>query len=293
MLKYFTKFAMEIVPSVIATILGAYIVNHYITAKPAADPAAVTESKKVEVKADARTDIKADPKTDPKSEAKPAEAMTDLTNLPEPGVRAKGISEKAIQAILGKPAESVSEKPAETPAAAPEVRRIPLTREKAVAKAAPVAVPAPAAAASPPVETAAIPEEHRDAAELARAAIERLRANSGGNDVSRAQESARAIEPQRVPEAPRSVVAVPPAIRPLPPPITVAVPGAGTPGAPVPVNPSYTGSVRIDDPLRPTPPADIPTAPPSRPLDLHADGKTVAEDMLSAAKSMFHAVLPK
>jgi len=284
MLKYLTKFAMEIVPSVIATILGAYIVNHYITAKPVTDPAAVssTESKKVEVKADAKTDIKADPR----AEVKPTEALTDVTNLPEPGVRAKGISEKAIS---GKPAESVSEKPAE----APEIRRIPLTREKAVAKAAPVAVPAPAAAASPPVETAAIPEEHRDAAELARAAIERLRATSGSNDVSRSQESARAIEPPRVPESPRSVVAVPPAIRPLPPPITVAVPGAGTPGSPISVNPPYTGSVRIDDPLRPTPPADIPTAPPSRPLDLHADGKTVAEDMLSAAKSMFHAVLPK
>jgi hypothetical protein len=141
------------------------------------------------------------------------------------------------------------------------------------------------------VETAAIPaEEHRDAAELARAAIERLRAASGSNDVSRAQEPARSIEPPRVQEAPRSVVAVPPAIRPLPPPITVAVPGAGSP---VSMNPPYTGSVRIDDPLRPTPPADIPTAPPSRPLDLHADGKTVAEDMLSAAKSMFHAVVPK
>ena len=286
MLKYFTKFAMEIVPSVIATILGAYIVNHYITAKPATDPASVssTESKKVEVKADAKTDIKADSR----AEAKPAEAMTDVTNLPEPGVRAKGIAEKAIS---GKPAESVSEKPAEA-AVAPEIRRIPLTREKTVAKTAPAAVPAPAVVASPPIETAAIPEEHRDAAELARAAIERLRAASGGNgnDVSRAQESARAIEPPRASEAPRSVVAVPPAIRPLPPPITVAVPGAGSPVA---VNPPYTGSVRIDDPLRPTPPADIPTAPPSRPLDLHADGKTVAEDMLSAAKSMFHAVLPK
>ena len=37
MLKYLKKFAMEIVPSVAATIIGAYIVNHYITAKPAAD----------------------------------------------------------------------------------------------------------------------------------------------------------------------------------------------------------------------------------------------------------------
>jgi len=286
MLKYLTKFAMEIVPSVIATILGAYIVNHYIIAKPASDTAAVssTESKKA----------KADAKTDPKTEVKPAEAATDLANLPanvpEPGVRAKGISEKAIS---GKPADSVTEKPAEAPAVAPEPRRIPLTREKAAAKTAPVAVPAPAVAPSPPVETAAIPEERRDAAELARAAIERLRATSGGNDAPRAQEVARAIEPPRIQEAPHSVVAVPPAIRPLPPPITVAVPGAGTPGAPIPVNPPYTSSVRIDDPLRPTPPADIPSAPPSRPLDLHADGKTVAEDMLSAAKSMFHAVLPK
>ena len=41
MLKLASKFAMDIFPSVIATILGAYIVNHYINAKPpAADAAA-------------------------------------------------------------------------------------------------------------------------------------------------------------------------------------------------------------------------------------------------------------
>jgi hypothetical protein len=57
-------------------------------------------------------------------------------------------------------------------------------------------------------------------------------------------------------------------------------------------------SARLDDPLRPTPPADI---PPPRPLDLRADASepaardhtTVADDMLSAAKSVFQAVLPK
>ena len=295
MLKYFTKFAMEIVPSVIATILGAYIVNHYINAKPAADAASVssTESKKVEAKANAKTDPKnpdsksSDSKTsdskasDTKTELKPAEAMTDVANLPEPGVRAKGISEKAV---LGKPAESVSE----TPAVPVEPRRIPLTRDKAVAKTAPAAAPAPQ-----PVETAAVPEERRDAAELARAAIERLRAGSSGNNAAaRPQEVVRATEP-RVQDAPRSVVALPPTLTPLPPPITVAVPTAGTPGSSEPANSPFTSSVRIDDPLRPTPPADIPSAPPSRPIDLHADGKKVAEDMLSAAKSMFHAVLPK
>jgi hypothetical protein len=66
------------------------------------------------------------------------------------------------------------------------------------------------------------------------------------------------------------------------------------------MTPPYPAAARIDDPRRPTPPADIPSSPSSRPLDLHADAReppqpehtTVAEDMLSAAKSVFHAVLP-
>lgn len=35
--KYLSKFVLEILPSVVATIIGAYIVNHYIVAKPATD----------------------------------------------------------------------------------------------------------------------------------------------------------------------------------------------------------------------------------------------------------------
>ena len=41
MLKYLTKFAMEIIPSVVATIIGAYIVNHYINTKPDSPPSTV------------------------------------------------------------------------------------------------------------------------------------------------------------------------------------------------------------------------------------------------------------
>ncbi len=303
MLKYLTKLAMEIFPSVVATILGAYIVNHYIVNRPAADaPAAAlsaTEAKRVEAKADPKTGAK----NDTKIEAKPAEASTDVANIPEPGVKAKGISEKAI---FGKPAvdsayEKAVEKPADGVTVVTEPRRTPTApREKAVAKTQSVPAPvttSPAVTAPAPVEAAAVPDEHeqhRDAAELARAAIERLRATSGGNEAPRPQETARAPEAPRVQDAPRTVVAAP-AIRPLPPPITVDVLGSpGQPATPSTMNPPYTSSVRIDDPLRPVPPADIPTAlPPSRPLDLHADAKTVAEDMLSAAKSMFHAVLPK
>ena len=53
------------------------------------------------------------------------------------------------------------------------------------------------------------------------------------------------------------------------------------------------------NPNRPTPPADIPL---SRPLDLRAEmaepsvrerATAAAEDALSTAKSIFHAVLPK
>ena len=45
MLNYLKKFAVDILPSVAATIIGAYIVNHYIVAKPGADaPAAARVS---------------------------------------------------------------------------------------------------------------------------------------------------------------------------------------------------------------------------------------------------------
>ena len=90
-------------------------------------------------------------------------------------------------------------------------------------------------------------------------------------------------------------------MRPLPPPIMVSAPPADAvdPAASQP-RPPYASNPRADDPLRPTPPAEIPTARP--PLDLRAEmapprekteKTSVADDMLSAAKSVFHSVLPK
>jgi hypothetical protein len=298
MLKHLTKLAMDILPSVLATIIGAYIVNHYINGRPATDTPAAAVSP---VKADGKSDPG---KTDPKS-------STDVANLPEPGVKAKGISEKSI---LGRsPADSAAEKPVEASLSPVDTHRNPFaSREKAekpVAKASPAPMTpavtasptvAPSSPATTPAETAAVP----DATDLARAAIERLRANSDGP--ARNQDAARAPEPPRIQDAPRVVVAAPPqpavppqsAIRPLPPPITVGGPTAETPvAAAPPLNPPYTGAVRPDDPTRPVPPAEIPPPPP---MDLRAGGLNpreqatkVAEDMLSAAKSMFHAVLPK
>ncbi|WFU41942.1 hypothetical protein QA640_05440 [Bradyrhizobium sp. CB82] len=291
MLKYLTKISMDIFPSVLATIIGAYIVNHYINARPAPDtPAAAV--------APAQT----------KKDAKPA----DVANLPAPGVKAKGMSEKnltdkpaaekpadnkaADQPAEAKPAETA---PAETAAAPATPRGRPAASRdgKAMAKAtsAPVVTAPAAEATQAPASNAATP----DANDLARAAIERLRKSPEAGS----QETARAPEAPRVHEAPRLVTAAPSSVQPLPPPISVSTPGPEAYGSPMTSNPPYTASVGAgDDANRLTPPADIPVpvvvAPP---LDLRANAagpmprpKTnVADEMLSGMKSMFHAVLPK
>jgi hypothetical protein len=271
--KYVSKFTIDILPSVLATIIGAYIVNHYIVARPADAPVAAAVS--------TSDPVKADPK-----------GSETVAAIPESGVKAKGISERAVLE------KTATEKPAVADTAGPpaETRRHqPVLREKAVAKAVQAAAPAPAAAAppTPPVEAAAAPEEKRDANDLARAAIERLR---GSNEASpRVQEAVRIPEAPRAPEAPH--VASAPAVQPLPPPIMVSAPNTEA------FNPA-TGSVPIKppygvDPRRPTPPADIPSSSP--PVDLRAEASlppprertSVADDVLSAAKSVFHAVLPR
>jgi hypothetical protein len=293
MLKYLTKFVVDILPSVAATVIGAYIVNHYIVAKPDAPAAAAVST--------------ARPKATVAS--KPAEA----SNLPEAGVKAKGMSERTLMertasekaTVTEKPAEKATEsKPAEAPAETASIppaeprRHQPAPREKTVAKVTPAPVQQPAAAPAPvaPAEAAAAPEEHRDANDLARAAIERLRGIT--DSVSRSPETARAAESPRAPEAPR-VATTPPALRPLPPPIMVSTPPSETFGRTSQPRPPYAASA-ADDPNRPTPPADIPTSRP--PMDLRADAAaepakeerpTIGDDMLSAAKSVFHAVLPK
>jgi hypothetical protein len=273
MLKYVSKFALDILPSVVATIIGAYIVNHYIVARPADAPVAAAVS--------TSDPAKADPKA---SEAA----------IPEAGVKARGISERAILEKTATERPTAVDRPAET--ANLPVRHQPALREKAVAKA--VQTPAPAAALpTPPIEAAVAPEEKRDANDLARAAIERLR---GTNDASpHMQEAVRVPEARQAPEAPH--VASAPAVQPLPPPIMVSAPNteAFNPATgSVPVKPP-SGTARIDDPRRPTPPADIPTSSP--PVDLRAEAAlppprehtSVADDVLSAAKSVFHAVLPR
>jgi len=338
MLNYLKKFAVDIFPSVAATVIGAYIVNHYIVAKPStgnpATTAVSTADPKGETKAAARSDAKSDAKSTQEA-ARSAETMANVSNLPAAGVKARGISERAImeknaaerptaveraqekneaksepksEAKADAKADTKSDaKSADAPAETAEPRRhqaAPREKEKIrvvlpspVQPAASAVAPAPAAAAPnpAPVETAAAPDERRDANDLARAAIERLRVN--GEAAPRVPEAARA------PEASRVVATAPsaPMLRPLPPPIMVSAPPAGEqPGqASSQPRPPYAANAGATDPQRPIPPADIPV---SRPLDLRAEvaepsvrerATEVAEDALSTAKSIFRAVLPK
>jgi hypothetical protein len=296
---------MDIFPSVLATIIGAYIVNHYINARPAADtPAAVV--------------------TPADGGKKPA----DVANLPGPGVKAKGVSEKSIsdKAAAEKPAEpkAAESKAADAKSADPKATDAARTpaHEKAAAKSTPAAPVVEANSAPAAASPAATP----DANDLARAAIERLRkspegkaaekaaeaksaetrpaeAKSDTKSVERPPEPAMQQDASRTPEAPRIVTAVPTTVRPLPPPINVSTPSpdAYGNGAASQANPPYTASISNDNPNRLTPPADIPVPVIAPPLDLRADAgapmprpKTnVADEMLSGMKSMFHAVLPK
>ena len=290
MLSYVKKFAMDILPSVAATIIGAYIVNHYIVAKPEAPAAAAISAV-------------ADPKADSKAAVKPAEKPTVISSLPEAGVKAKGMSERTLIERSASEKATVTEKPAEKSAdlkaadAPADTASIPAdTRHHPVApKAVAKLTPAPA-------EAAVAPEESRDANDLARAAIERLRKEQRPQEASRPQDAPRATDVARLPETPRAVVV--PVIRPLPPPIMVSNPSSETVDqSSQPRAPYATDAHETRDPNRMTPPADIPVpvvvVPP---LDLRAEAfepppakqhTSVADDMLSSVKSVFHAVLPK
>jgi hypothetical protein len=305
MLKYISKFAMDILPSLAATIIGAYVVNHYIVTKPGAEAPAVTAISSAEPKKD-----------DVKAVTKPTETASDEANFQEPGVRAKGISEKAVleKSAADVLAQKPVEKPLETASLPAETRRHPpAPREKTAARTitvpaaessgAPVVAAVASPSSTPLVEAAVAPEQHHDANDLARAAIDRLRGI--GESSPRAPETARVADPGRVAAAP-PVAAPPisaPSVRPLPPPIMVSTPAAEPSGL-------VTGSIQgrhlypdaagPADPYPPTPPADIPSAPLLPPLVLHAEAigpsmkehTSVAQDMLAAARSVFHAVLP-
>ncbi|MGM4929981.1 hypothetical protein [Tardiphaga sp. 619_E2_N8_5] len=271
--KYLSKFTIDILPSILATIVGAYIVNHYIIPKASPDrPAAAVASTSAEPKPDTKA-----------ATAKPAENSADLANLPESAPAKAGDKPVVEKASIEKPEAATTPEPR---------RHQPALREKAAAKPAPApAAPGPvlATVGTAPAANASA-DERRDANDLARAAIERLNRSE-----PRPQEAARAPETPRAPEAPRVQEAArtvsPPSMQQLPPPIVVATPSVEK------LDPMPSQAERPEV-RRIRPPGDIPTP---QPMDMQADAAgtprsertNVAEDVLSAAKSVFNSVIPR
>src|SRR5260370_17468867 len=106
---------MDLFPWGAATNIGAYIVNHYIATKPAANaPAAVVST----------TQLPAEAKPAPeaaKAGGKAPETSADVASLPEPGIKAKVISEKAMIEKTAAQKPTVAENPpATTPHTPPQ-----------------------------------------------------------------------------------------------------------------------------------------------------------------------------
>ncbi|MGP9813866.1 hypothetical protein ACTZWT_20340 [Rhodopseudomonas sp. NSM] len=279
MLKYITeKLVGQILPSVVATVIGAYVVNQYIVSRPDnAPPAAQTvkaEPAKVTVDPPA---LAAAPEHD-SDKAEPAKSKTSTDKSAERST-SRGLRSAE------KPAEKVAAKPA---AATEPAKPVAKASEKASEKNADERR-----------------EANRDPNEVLRAAVERLRAAEPVRPaptevMARTPEPVKVQEPFKVQEMPR--VQEPPrstaALQPLPPPVSIATPAAS---ATMTTGTSFTGSVppaataeaSFGGP-RIAPPADIPSAAAMRGEGGASEQKpSVAEDVLLAAKSVFHAVLPR
>jgi len=330
MFKYLGNILQTALPSVLATVLGAYIVNQYINKPtPPAPPAViVVDPKKAEdilpPAAPAKNDAKATAPTEastpevttksksviekPSPEKAPAPEKAVVSEKPvqeKPAVRHQPIPrDKSVTKAPGAPATSVPVTPAATPILAPATAPAPATNTASPALAptpTPTTVtapmPTPATAATGTMPAPALPAEgptkiEPDANDLARAAIERARAS---DELNRTPEPAPQIQERGIQPEP----GLPPSTRiePLPPAVTVTPPGGSyqtEPSEGPVVRPQRslrpTKQIAPDGLSRPTPPADIPETSSSPP---NSSRSSVGDDVLSTAKSVIQSVIPR
>lgn len=286
MLKLLTKF-LDILPSVTATVLAAWIITHFINPKGADEP-----------KAPAKAEV---------TEAAPKAPLNG----------ASGMSLRAVETVAVKPAAEdavETKRPAREKAATAlqpkdsskdsskdqaKDQIKPPTRE---AKAVPVA---PVVSAPPRVDDRKVEEskvEERKATDLARAALDRLRQDTPeparaavapvlapvlGAPPSVLTAPAPALAATPVPAATAPVAnAVPPA---LPPPVVIS--------APRDIQPVVERSAPADS-SRPVPPAEIPARMEGMAADpatseREGDNPSLFGGLKSAAKSLVETVIPR
>ncbi len=292
MLKFITeKLLGQILPSVVATVIAAYVVNQYIVARPDAPPPAAPATQQL----------------DTTKAAKPAEPVA--VTLPAEAARSEPTRSEPLKVKLGSDKISTEKAAADKPADRPVGRhQITVHDNKAAAPSKPVST----ASATP--EPVKVPEERsepaRDPNELVRAAVERLRASAPAEAPRATETLGRAPEPLKVPEPPRAqepprqqeaarviAPALPPAVNVAPTNLSIAPyanPPATTASVPASNRPADSIDLRDSDQHPPTPPADIPGARADASSDGNAARKpSVAEDVLFTAKSVIHSVLPR
>ena len=275
MLKYFVE---KILPSIVATVTAAYIVNHYIAVKPDTPPAAAASA--------ATSDKVGGADSEAKVRAGDISGKESGT-APDEKVQPEKIPSEAAAA---KPAEKrAASLPADT-----KKHQAPQREKAAKVRSMPVA-PAQAASAT-------------DANDLARAAIDRLRntteaslevdavrSRSGGPPRAQQDADRQSVAPSRLQEvthaAPQAAESLPPAIQASTPKVETSRFDPAGAGEGTPLD-------QADRARLPVPPENIPQA--SRPFDLKANepapatrAQAVADDMLSAAKAVVETVLPR
>lgn len=291
MLKFITeKLLGQILPSVVATVIAAYVVNQYIVARPDAPPPAAPATQQL----------------DTAKAAKPAEPVA--VSMPAEAARSEPTRSEPLKVKLGADKISTEKAAADKPADRPVGRHQITVHEKPAASSKPVST----ASATP--EPVKVPEERsepaRDPNELVRAAVERLRASAPAEAPRATETLGRAPEPLKVPEPPRAqepprqqeaarvvAPALPPAVNVAPTNASIvpyANPPATTASVPASNRPADSIDLRDSDQHPPTPPADIPGARADAASDGNAARKpSVAEDVLFTAKSVIHSVLPR
>ncbi|UYO43802.1 hypothetical protein KQX63_20865 [Rhodopseudomonas palustris] len=292
MLKFITeKLLGQILPSVVATVIAAYVVNQYIVARPDAPPPAAPATQQL----------------DTTKAAKPAEPVA--VALPAEAARSEPTRSEPLKVKLGADKISTEKAAADKPADRPVGRhQITAHDNKPAAPSKPVST----ASATP--EPVKVPEERsepaRDPNELVRAAVERLRASAPAEAPRATETLGRAPEPLKVPESPRAqepprqqeaarviAPALPPAVNVAPTNVSIAPyanPPATTASVPASNRPADSIDLHDSDQHPPTPPADIPGARADASSDGNAARKpSVAEDVLFTAKSVIHSVLPR
>lgn len=294
-----------------ATVVGAYIVTNYINNKaPAEKPPVATAAPAQAV---------ATPETPRKDDAAAKEAKAEAKPETKAEATAKAAAKAAAERLASEKAAAAraSAEKAETARKAAERRELEkrdAERRETEARAHALAKGAKSVPAS------AESVNGSDANDLARAAIERLRTEEPKAEAKAEPKAApRIVEPKpveqaaRVPErravpaaAPSMTTGSAPATSPVVTAPAAAMPApvevkevAVSPSGPVPpaaVAPVPAASADVPQAIEArashlVPPAEIP----ERPLDLRAkkDDSSVAEDVVSAAKSAFQSVLPR